>query len=50
MRHSSGPHSGELYWTPLTHDRVLKVLHNPRYAGAYAPSCAGAARRCRSGA
>lgn len=35
MRHQTGPHAGELYWTPLTHDRVLKVLHNPRYAGAY---------------
>ena len=35
MHHQSGPHAGELYWTTLTHDRVLKVLHNPRYAGAY---------------
>lgn len=41
MRHQSGPHAGELYWTALTHDRVLKVLHNPRYAGAY---CYGRAR------
>jgi DNA invertase Pin-like site-specific DNA recombinase len=41
MRHQTGPHAGELYWTPLTHDRVLKVLHNPRYAGAY---CYGRAR------
>jgi DNA invertase Pin-like site-specific DNA recombinase len=33
--HHGGPHAGELYWAPLTHSRVLKVLHNPRYAGAY---------------
>jgi DNA invertase Pin-like site-specific DNA recombinase len=41
MHHQSGPHAGELYWTPLTHDRVLNVLHNPRYAGAY---CYGRSR------
>lgn len=28
--------SRELVWIPLTHHRVLGVLHNPRYAGAYA--------------
>jgi DNA invertase Pin-like site-specific DNA recombinase/predicted DNA-binding transcriptional regulator AlpA len=27
--------SGELTWAPLTYDRVLKVLSNPAYAGAY---------------
>ena len=32
----TGPHKGELSWTPLRHDRVLRVLHNPRYAGAFA--------------
>jgi DNA invertase Pin-like site-specific DNA recombinase len=26
---------GELLWQPLTHPRVLSVLHNPRYAGTY---------------
>jgi DNA invertase Pin-like site-specific DNA recombinase len=26
---------GELLWKPLRHGRVLSVLHNPRYAGAY---------------
>jgi DNA invertase Pin-like site-specific DNA recombinase/DNA-binding transcriptional MerR regulator len=26
---------GELCWKPLLHDRVLDILHNPRYAGAY---------------
>jgi DNA invertase Pin-like site-specific DNA recombinase len=28
-------HDGELLWKPLRHGRVLSVLHNPRYAGAY---------------
>jgi DNA invertase Pin-like site-specific DNA recombinase len=28
-------HDGELLWKPLHHGRVLGVLHNPRYAGAY---------------
>jgi DNA invertase Pin-like site-specific DNA recombinase/predicted DNA-binding transcriptional regulator AlpA len=27
--------AGELTWAPLTYDRVLKVLSNPAYAGAY---------------
>jgi DNA invertase Pin-like site-specific DNA recombinase/DNA-binding transcriptional MerR regulator len=35
-RHQGGPHAGELYFKPLTHDIVLDVLHNPGYAGAYA--------------
>ena len=35
-RHLGGPHAGELYFKPLTHDHVLDVLHNPAYAGAYA--------------
>jgi len=34
-RHQGGPHAGELYFKPLTHDIVLGVLHNPAYAGAY---------------
>jgi DNA invertase Pin-like site-specific DNA recombinase len=25
----------ELHWEPLTHTRVLEVLHNPTYAGTY---------------
>jgi len=40
-RHHTGPHHGELYWKPLTHTQTLKVLHNPRYAGAY---CYGRSR------
>ncbi len=31
-----GPHKGELAWMPLKHWRVLRTLHNPRYAGAFA--------------
>jgi len=30
-----GPHKGELSWMPLKHWRVLRTLHNPRYAGAF---------------
>jgi DNA invertase Pin-like site-specific DNA recombinase/predicted DNA-binding transcriptional regulator AlpA len=28
-------YTGELTWAPLTYDRVLKMLANPAYAGAY---------------
>lgn len=35
QRSRSGPHKGELTWVPLKHYRVLQVLHNPRYAGAF---------------
>jgi hypothetical protein len=35
-RHRSGPRAGELYWNSLCHDQVLRILHNPAYAGAYA--------------
>lgn len=31
----TGPHKGELAWMPLKHWRVLRTLHNPRYAGAF---------------
>ncbi len=34
-RPRSGPHKGELLWEALWHCRVLRVLHNPRYAGAF---------------
>ena len=30
-----GPHKKELLWEQLRHWRVLRVLHNPRYAGAF---------------
>lgn len=32
----SGAYKGELAWAPLRHWRVLRTLHNPRYAGAFA--------------
>ena len=35
-RPRGGPHRGELHWQPLRFARVLQVLHNPRYAGAFA--------------
>ena len=31
-----GPHQGELRWGPLASGLALRILHNPRYAGAYA--------------
>jgi DNA invertase Pin-like site-specific DNA recombinase len=34
-RHRAGPRKGELDWKPLQHHIVLRVLHNPRYAGAF---------------
>jgi DNA invertase Pin-like site-specific DNA recombinase/DNA-binding transcriptional MerR regulator len=35
-RDTIGDRAGQLYWKPLRHDQVLFMLHNPRYAGAYA--------------
>lgn len=32
----TGPRKGELTWMALKHWRVLRTLHNPRYAGAFA--------------
>lgn len=34
-RPRSGTYKGELLWEPLRHWHVLRVLHNPRYAGAF---------------
>jgi DNA invertase Pin-like site-specific DNA recombinase len=34
-RLATGPRKGELSWGRLEHSRVLQVLHNPRYAGAF---------------
>ena len=34
-RHLRGPRKGELDWKALQHHTVLRVLHNPRYAGAF---------------
>src|SRR5215470_1708672 len=31
-----GLHKGDLLWVELTHSRAVQVIHNPRYAGAFA--------------
>lgn len=36
VRVRTGAHKGELAWMPLQHWRVLRTLHNPRYADAFA--------------
>jgi DNA invertase Pin-like site-specific DNA recombinase len=43
LRH--GLRKGELVWGTLVHSRVLQVLHNPRYAGAFFH---GRTRSCRN--
>jgi len=35
QRARTGPAQGELLWGELDHSRVLWILHNPRYAGAF---------------
>jgi hypothetical protein len=45
QRIRSGERQGELHWAPLEHYRVLQVLHNPRYAGAF---CYGRRQQQRS--
>ena len=35
-RLKTGPNKGALLWRDLAHSRALCVLHNPRYAGAFA--------------
>jgi DNA invertase Pin-like site-specific DNA recombinase len=34
-RCGTGAHRGELLWSALQHSQVLRILHNPRYAGAF---------------
>jgi DNA invertase Pin-like site-specific DNA recombinase len=34
-RISTGPRAGEIVWGQLDHSRVLGILHNPRYTGAF---------------
>jgi Recombinase len=36
VRVRTGARKGELAWMPLQHWRMLRTLHNPRYAGAFA--------------
>jgi len=40
----TGARKGQLAWTALRHWRVLRTLHNPRYAGAFAYGRRKAAR------
>ena len=35
VRILGGPNDGELLWKPLRYHKVLNILHNPIYAGAY---------------
>ncbi len=35
-RPMKGPHHGEVWWTALSSSLTLRILHNPRYAGAFA--------------
>jgi DNA invertase Pin-like site-specific DNA recombinase len=35
MRLHAGPRKGDLLWGPLRFSRALRLLHNPRYAGAF---------------
>ncbi len=48
-RRSSRLQKGELYWKPITYSRVLQVLHNPRYAGAFTFGRSRSRRRPGSG-
>ena len=34
-RSKKGPNKGDLVWAEIAHSRVLPILHNPRYAGAF---------------
>jgi DNA invertase Pin-like site-specific DNA recombinase len=34
-RLQAGPGKGDLVWVPLEHSHALRILHNPRYAGAF---------------
>jgi len=31
----SGPNKGQVVWSNLVHSRVIRILHNVRYAGAF---------------
>ncbi|MFO8175995.1 MAG: recombinase family protein [Longimicrobiales bacterium] len=36
LRLRTGPRKGEVVFQPLRHARAIRMLHNPRYAGAFA--------------
>lgn len=35
----TGPNKGDLVWAGLEHSRVLRILRNPRYTGAFVYGC-----------
>lgn len=43
----SGPRKGELVWGALSHSKALRILHNPRYAGAFVYGRHGERRNTR---
>ena len=45
IRPVRAPHKGELVWGALSSSLSLRILHNPRYAGAY---CYGRTKICKS--
>lgn len=49
VRLRTGARKGEVAFQPLHHSRVLSVLHNPRYAGAFAYGRTRARRRPEGG-
>lgn len=49
-RLQSGPNKGELVWATPHHSRILQVLHNPRYAGAFVFGRMRTRRRADGGA
>jgi DNA invertase Pin-like site-specific DNA recombinase len=44
-----GGRSGQVIWRPLSHGRVLDILHNPEYAGAYVYGRTKTRLRCLPG-
>jgi DNA invertase Pin-like site-specific DNA recombinase len=40
----TGGRAGQIVFAPLAHSRVLGMLHNPRYAGAFCTGARGSAR------
>lgn len=49
LRLRTGARKGELVFRPLVHSRTLSILHNPRYAGAFAYGRTRARRKPEGG-
>jgi hypothetical protein len=41
----TGPNQGDVVWAGLEHSRALRILHNPRYTGAFVYGRTHLARR-----